>query len=158
MLCREKTACFTGHRQLRDPIPTLFSKTEQEAETLIRNGYRFFGAGGARGFDSLAAEVMIKLKEKYPHIHLILVLPFPRPYTHEKGWNEREIILYERQIQYASKVVYLQQTYSNGCYYKRDRRLVDFSSVCIAYQYKATGGTAYTTRYAQNRGLRIILI
>ena len=82
MLCREKTACFTGHRQLRDPIPTLFSKTEQEAETLIRNGYRFFGAGGARGFDSLAAEVMIKLKEKYPHIHLILVLPFPRPYTH----------------------------------------------------------------------------
>lgn len=36
--------------------------------------------------------------------------------------------------------------------------MVDFSSVCIAYQYKATGGTAYTTRYAQNRGLRIILI
>ena len=67
-------------------------------------------------------------------------------------------MLHERQIRYASKAVYLQQAYSSGCYYKRDRRLVDFSSVCIAYQYKATGGTAYTTRYAQNRGLRIILI
>ena len=76
---QRENACFTGHRQLRDPIPTLFSKTEQEAETLIRNGYRFFGAGGARGFNSLAAEVMIKLKEKYPHIHLILVLAVSPP-------------------------------------------------------------------------------
>lgn len=158
MLCREKTACFTGHRELKDPFQALFLRTQKEVEALIQSGYRYFGAGGARGFDSLAAEVIIRLREKYPHIHLILVLPFPQPYFHEKGWTKKDIELYEKHRQAASKVVYLQKAYSIGCYYERDRHLVDCSSVCIAYQYKATGGTAYTTRYAHEKGLRMIEI
>ena len=56
----------------------------------------------------------------------------------------------------ASKVVYIQKTYSSGCYYKRNRHLVDFSSVCVCYQYKSTGGTAYTVKYAAEKGLKII--
>lgn len=158
MIHKEKTACFTGHRELRESFQAIFLKTQREAEILVQNGFRFFGTGGARGFDSLAAEVILSLKEKYHHIHLILVLPFPAPYLHEKGWTQEEICLYEKHKTCASKVVYLQETYGRGCYYRRNRHLVNFSSVCIAYQYKNTGGTAYTTKYACRKGLKIIKI
>ena len=42
---------------------------------LIENGYRYFGVGGALGFDTLAAQTVLDLKTSYPHIKLILVLP-----------------------------------------------------------------------------------
>ena len=156
MMWREKTACFTGHRELRENSGRVFSKVYAVAERLIQEGYLYFGAGGARGFDALAAEAVLKLKEKYPEIHLILVLPFPKQYEHEGTWSKEEVEQHERHKKSASKVVYVQEAYSPGCYYKRDRRLVDFSSACVCYQYKNTGGTAYTTKYAQKKGLKII--
>lgn len=158
MLCKEKTACFTGHRELREPFEFIYNRTLKIVETLIQKGYRYFGAGGARGFDALAAEVVIALKKKYPHIHLILVLPFHKQYEHEKNWSHNEITQHEKHKKMASKVVYTQEVYSSGCYYKRNRHLVDFSSICIAYQYKSTGGTAYTTKYARDIGVKIIEI
>ena len=47
---------------------------------------------------------------------------------------------------------------TESCYYQRDRYLVDFSSVCLCYQYKNTGGTAYTVSYAREKGRKIIPI
>ena len=158
MLKREQTACFTGHRELREVSSVIFSKTYEMVETLILQGYRYFGAGGARGFDALAAETVLALKEKYPYIHLILVLPFPKQYAREKGWSADEIRQHERHKKIASKVVYTQEAYSPGCYYKRNRHLVDSSSVCISYQYKNTGGTAYTTQYARQNGVLVLNI
>ena len=155
MLCKEKTACFTGHRELKEPFEVVYAKTVEVVEKLIHQGYKFFGAGGARGFDALAAEVVLELKAKYPHIHLILVLPFYKQYEHEKNWKTAEIAQHEKHKKLASKVVYTQEVYSSGCYYKRNRHLVDFSSICIAYQYKSTGGTAYTTKYATEKGVYV---
>lgn len=37
----------------------------------------FFGAGGALCFDTVAAQTVIRLKDKYPKIRLILVLSAP---------------------------------------------------------------------------------
>ncbi len=42
------------------------------------------------------------------------------------------------------------------CIVKRNRHLVDYSSACICYLNKSTGGTAYTVEYAKKRGLQII--
>jgi hypothetical protein len=39
---------------------------------------------------------------------------------------------------------------------KRNRHLVDNSSVCICYLTKPTGGTAYTVNYARRSGLQVI--
>lgn len=155
MVCKGKTACFTGHRELREPFEVVYAKTVEVVERLIHQGYRYFGAGGARGFDALAAEVVLELKAKYPHIHLILVLPFYKQYEHEKNWSHNEITQHEKHKKLASKVVYTQEVYSSGCYYKRNRHLVDFSSICIAYQYKSSGGTAYTTKYATEKGVYV---
>lgn len=151
---KSQTVCFTGHREIRHKNceKILYSTIEN----LIKRGYRFFGAGGARGFDSLAAKTILGLKEKYPHIHLILVLPFENQYEHENGWTAAEIEFYHYAKTKASKVVHINPTYESGIYYKRNRHLVDHSSVCVAYQYKNTGGTAYTTNYANKKGLHIL--
>ena len=40
--------------------------------------------------------------------------------------------------------------------HKRDRHLVDNSSVCVCYLNKENGGTAYTVDYDSKNGLEII--
>ena len=153
---RNRTACFTGHRTLREPENIIVDKLTVILKGLIEQGYCYFGAGGARGFDSIAARVVLTLKADYPHIHLILVLPFYNQYEFEQGWSSKEIEEYKLLQKSASKVVHLQETYSRGCYYRRNEHLVNGSSLCIAYQYKDSGGTAYTTKYAASQGIRII--
>ena len=73
---RDKTCCFTGHRQLPEKYKDeIASKLENTIKSLIHSGYRYFGAGGALGFDTLAAQTVLRLRKSYPQIKLILVLP-----------------------------------------------------------------------------------
>lgn len=53
-------------------------------------------------------------------------------------------------------MVYTSQEYTQGCMHKRNRHLVDNSSVCICYLTKESGGTAYIVKYAKERGLEVI--
>ena len=66
LFCKEKTVCFTGHRKLRMDYNILFSKVYVIVENLILKGFLYFGAGGARGFDALASEVVLDLKKNIP--------------------------------------------------------------------------------------------
>lgn len=151
---REKTCCFTGHRKL--PFwgrRKVAAKLEKTIINLIDRGIRFFGAGGALGFDTLAAQTVLRLKKKYPDIKLILVLPC---LTQARGWPTEDVEEYERIKAQADKVIYTAQEYTKGCMHKRNRHLVDHSSVCVCYLTKDNGGTAYTVDYAEKRGLEII--
>lgn len=103
---RKVTACLTGHREINELLGAV--------EPAIQAGYRYFGAGGARRFDALASEVILKLKQKYPQIHLILVLPFNRRYAREKGWTQVEVDQHNRLKRLASKVVTLSAQYAPG--------------------------------------------
>ena len=151
---KEKTCCFTGHRDIPLlQLPIIKSKLEKTIIEYIEKGYCYFGAGGALGFDTLAAQTVLKLKETYPQIKLILVLPC---LTQTRGWKEADVKEYERIKSLADKVVYTSQEYTRGCMFKRNRHLVDFSSLCIAYLTKDEGGTAYTVKYAKQSGLNII--
>lgn len=150
---KERTACFTGHRT----IPFLQrrkieKRTEEALIEAIKQGYRFFGAGGALGFDTLAAQTVLRLKKTYPQIKLILVLPC---LSQTRGWRPEDIAEYERIKAAADKVVYTSQEYTRDCMFKRNRHLVDNSSLCIAYLTENTGGTAYTVDYARSKGLII---
>ena len=82
---RDKTACFTGHRKIASEQQRIVAeRLKQTVEKLILNGYCYFGAGGALGFDTLAAECVLYLKKQYPQIKLILVLPCK---TQTRGWD-----------------------------------------------------------------------
>ena len=107
------------------------------------------------GFDTLAANTVIKLRTKYPNIKLILVLPCK---TQSSGWKHTDIDEYERIKAAADKVVYTSEVYYRGCMHKRNRHLVDNSSLCICYLTEDRGGTYYTVNYAKENGLQIINI
>lgn len=148
---KEKTCCFTGHRDIPSgAYQHIFSKTEEMVENLIKKGYLFFGAGGALGFDTIAALTVLKLKEKYPDVRLILVLPC---LSQTRGWSSHDVEIYEDIKSRADKVVYTSEEYTRGCMHKRNRHLVDNSSACIAYLTDSKGGTAYTVDYAKKHGL-----
>ena len=119
---------------------------------LYRRGILYYGAGGAVGFDCLAAQTVLRLRESCPDMKLILVLPC---LNQTRGWRAEDVAEYERIKEQADKVTYVSQQYTRDCMFKRNRHLVDYSSVCICYLEKAAGGTAYTVEYAKKRGLRI---
>lgn len=153
MKCREKTACFTGHRKI--PPEKKKEITRRLKETLIQlinRGYLYFGAGGALGFDTMAEQAVLSLKEEYPQIKLILALPCK---SQANAWSTEDKEVYMEIIRKADKVVYTSQEYFRGCMQKRNRHLVNFSSVCVCYLTKDTGGSAYTVRYAIFKGLSI---
>lgn len=150
---KAKTCCFTGHRRLLGNQKEIAERLEESILSLIQSGYLYFGAGGALGFDSLCAKTVLRLRQSYPKIKLILVLPCV---SQADRWPATDRAVYREIIEQADKVVYTSQEYTRDCMFKRNRHLVDYSSVCICYQVKQTGGTAYTVEYARKHGLRII--
>ena len=139
---RKITVCFTGHRKIPpEDLPMVSEKLRKTLIDCIEKGYCFFGAGGALGFDTLAAQTVLELKKEYSHIKLILVLPC---LNQTRGWNEKDI--------------YTSEHYFNGCMQKRNRHLVDCSSLCICYLTESSGGTAYTVNYAVQNSLNVVNI
>lgn len=151
---KSKTCCFTGHRIIPPEIlPFLIYQLEITLHKLIQKGICYFGAGGALGFDTLAAETVLRLKKQYPQIRLILVLPC---YEQTNRWQPHNVERYKEILLKADKIVYVSKHYTRDCMYQRDRYLVDNSSICISYCTRSTGGSAYTVNYAKKQGLKII--
>ena len=152
----DKTCCFTGHRIISGDMKQFVkTKTYEVCEELIERGYTDFVAGGALGFDTVAAECVIALKEKYGSIRLVLALPCENQC---KNWKRADVEKYEEIIRSADDVIYVSKEYSPECMKKRNRFMVDESGVCIAYLKRMSGGTAYTVTYAVETGREIIFI
>ena len=154
---KEITVCFTGHRWLSKDEEVWLSRAVYDVvESLILSGVRYFGCGGAVGFDMLSGFVVLKLKEKYPHIELIMVLPCK---NQDLKWNNAQKAQYAELLSRANpKKVYISETYTDDCMLKRNRYMVDASSKCIAFCKRNSGGSAYTVNYAKRRGVEVVLI
>ncbi len=151
---KEKTCCFTGHRiiALKD-YDRIKQTIERLSEDFILKGVTDFCVGGALGFDTLAAKTILYLKKKYPHIRLILILPC---LNHTSKWKNSDIAEYENIRSQCDDIIYASREYTNSCMFKRNRMLVDKSKYCICYLKGSKSGTAYTVKYAKNKGLEII--
>lgn len=151
---RDITCCFTGHRRIPSEKQGIITeRLRDELIKLIEQGYVYFGAGGALGFDTIAAQVVLELKGTYPQIKLILVLPCK---TQTRGWSKEAIEVYEDIKGKCDKYVYSSEDYDSSCMFKRNRHLIDNSSTCVCYLTESSGGTAYTVDYGKRSGLRII--
>ncbi len=133
----------------------LVDNLDREIAKLADTGLRRFVCGGAVGFDTVAACRVIVAKKKFPDIELILVLPC-RNQT-ERWKSTYDISLYQRIKGMASEVIYATETYEKGCMHLRNRMMADMSSYCITYYNNSqSGGTAYTVRYAIEKGKTVI--
>jgi len=151
---REKTCCFTGHRNI--PVgeyQNIKRRLRKTIKALAERGVIYYGAGGALGFDTLAAQAVLSLQTELPQLRLILVLPC---LSQTRGWMEKDRQVYEKIKVQAAKVRYISKKYTPDCMYRRNRHLVDNSGVCVCYMSRPTGGTAYTVNYAKQQGLEII--
>lgn len=150
----ENACCFSGHRAVpREERGRLESALQDAIVRLIVRGVTDFVAGGALGFDSMAAKTVLRLKERFPQIRLLLVLPCG---DQDKRWHDRARAEYRRILSYADEVLILSEMYYDGCMQKRNRRMVDECRYLICYQRSKAGGTAYTVRYAREKGREII--
>ena len=139
----------------QDQLVFITQRLQEAIISLIHKGVRYFGAGGALGFDTFAAQIVLELKNEHPQIKLILVLPCADQSAH---WSAEDIRSYEAIRAGADKVVCLSDHYYHGCMHERNRHLVNHSGYCICYLSSDSGGTAYTVAYAKAQGLVVMNI
>ena len=153
---KNHSICFTGHRQiLGKHIHIIPARLERTIMNLIRLDYKNFIAGGAVGFDMIAAEAVLLAREYNPDVKLFLALPCRDQTARWK--NPSDIERYNRLLHEADGVHYIQDTYSSTCMHKRNRWMVDHSAVCVAYlNDTGRGGTAYTVKYATEQDLPVV--
>lgn len=153
----KKSICFTGHRSLSENTALLQDTLCKQLERLIADGVTDFYAGGALGFDMLAEQTVLQLRDRYPQIHLHLV--FPCAFVEQtKKWSATDKQEYQRILSLADSAEFVSERYYNGCMKDRNAKLVELASVgCVCYWNTANyrSGTAQTVRMAEKQGLPI---
>ena len=145
--------CFTGHRNFdQAATPRQRLLTEKLINNAIAAGYTTFLAGGAIGFDTFAAEYILKKRREGCPVRLELILPCA---DQASRWYPDQQRRYQAILRAADGVTCLHDRYTDGCMYERNRRLVDRSSICIAFCQKTSGGSFFTVNYAKQKGLAV---
>ena len=147
-------ACFfTGHRVI-DKTDAVLEKLTETITEKIEKGVSVFICGGALGFDTLAAQTVIELREKYP-IKLCLYLPCRDQCN---GWEFPDIVEYERIKSACDEVFYVTEDgkASAAVMKKRNKAMVEASDFGICYLKNAKSGTAQTVRMAEEKGIEVI--
>ena len=117
---RETSCCFTGHRRI-SPQDGLWLRRmlRQEILRMAQEGVRSFLAGGALGFDTMAAQEVLRMRAEYlPDLELVLVLPCV---GQEEKWRQRDAAVYRALLRQADQVVYMGQGYTKSKTFTFDR-------------------------------------
>lgn len=146
-------AAFSGHREILS-IDT--DKLRLAIRQLYSEGYRIFMSGMAEGFDLLAAEVVLELKEELEDIRLRCVIPFE---GHIAKVGAKNRARYQAVCAAADEVVTLADAYHERAYFIRNDYLVDNAEALICYYSgKRRSGTGYTVMRAIKKCLKIVNI
>ena len=149
-----KTAFFTGHRNIDPTTSTEVSFVlDYLLKTMANAGITTFYAGGALGFDTIAALAVLRLKEKLPAIKLVLVLPCK---NQTRFWTGEDVETYNFILSQADGVEYIAESYTSTCMHERNNRLVELGDIGVAFLEHSGGGTSYTVNHALNREKDII--
>ena len=154
---QDQTCCLTGHRVIPPGEEAkVMIRARNILQKLIReNNVRFFGVGGAVGFDMLAAEYLIGLRDRQEQqLKIVSVLPWPG-WRETEDWTDDLRAREEKILQASDKVVYVRSEYGKNVFLLRDRKLVDGSAYCVSYCNRPRTGTAYTVRYALEHNVKV---
>ena len=160
-----KTCAFTGHRPQSLPFgfdesdkrcTSLKSVMRDQIVALIENeDVTHFITGMALGVDMYAAEIVLDLKSKYPHITLESAIPCE---TQAIKWSVASRERYYNIAAKCDKETMLQREYTPDCMDKRNRYMVDHADYILAVWNGCPSGTGNTVRYAHKKGKTIIVI
>ena len=140
---KSKTCFFTGHRKIaQSKIEIVKAQLAENIEKMITEyGVNTFIDGGALGFDTIAAETVIEMREKYQNIKLVMYLPC---YGQSKMWKESEQFRYRMVLSKADKIIYITKSvYTDDCMKLRNLKMIKDSSFCIAFCLMQKSGTGF---------------
>ncbi len=158
------TACATGYRPQKCPwgfneddyrCVDMRGRTKIKVEKSIQHGYKIFISGMAIGFDTIFAEVVLELKEKYPYIKLIAALPCRDQY---KLWKAPQIERYNKILKQCDDIRCLYEEFTDNCMQERNDYMLNCSSLVFALFDGKPGGTRYTINNAKQKGLKVEII
>ena len=161
---RETTCSFTGHRPEKLPWrgdesdPRCLALKERLAaavEDAYDKGMRHFLCGMARGADFYFCDAVLELRERRSGVTLEAVIPCEEQAAR---WSERERERWFSLVERCDGETMLQHHYDKGCMLRRNRYLVDHSSMLIVVYDGMLGGTMYTLSYAMKRGLETVIL
>lgn len=159
-----KTCCFTGPRpknyswgnekKCEAKIEERLKSAVQEA---VKRGYRHFISGMAAGIDLLSAKIVLQLREDMLERGIVLEAAIPFP-DQPRRWKEQTKREYASILSRCDKVHYIADAFSLEAYKKRDKYMVDKSSLLIAVEGKPNGGTARTIAYAKKLNREVVYL
>jgi len=160
-----QSVCFSGHRPDRLPgqgspdepeTQRLLAALRERVEDAMKRGKDTFLHGMMAGWDLLAAEQVIAIKERHPHIRLVTVMPYCKNFFfRENCWTDEWVRRAKEICVRHDMFISVAGQYRKGVYYERNRVLVDHASELICYWDGGTGGTKHTVTYARSRTLAI---
>jgi len=130
-------------------------RVETELRNLIQRainaGYDAFISGYARGADLIFARLVLEFQAEYP-----VQLEATIPYAGRLKSNDPE---FQFLLARCNTVTVVSEQYSSGCFFTRNRYLVDRSDAVIAvYDGRQHGGTYQTISYARDSGRKIAFV
>ena len=147
----EKGCSFTGHRTI---VPqhqrALTDLVDRAIAYAYGEGCRAFYAGGAIGFDTLAAQRVRIFRDNHSDVRLILLLPC---LGQEEHWSWGQRMAYEGLLRAADEVVYVSETYTRDCMRRRNLALVERADILIAYCSRIQSGSGQTLSMAKKKGI-----
>lgn len=128
---------------------------EQTVRAAILDGKTVFLNGAMSGFDIIAGETILSLKQDYPELICGTIVPFRVNYFNNNNWTpewkRRALHLYQN----SDIKLTLSETYHKRVYYERNQYMVDHSSLLICYYKGAGRGTKYTLDYAIKKQITV---
>jgi uncharacterized phage-like protein YoqJ len=161
---RENTCCFTGYRPAKLPWGTdesdprcvqLKQKLYDIAEALYVSGVRHFISGMAQGCDLYFCEQLLRLRDECPGLTVEAALPCE---GQTDRWPKQDRTRYDNTVHQCDYITLVSQKYTPECMLKRNRYMVDNSSILVAVYDGRSGGTQYTVEYAGQCGLEILKV
>ena len=161
---RNITCSFTGHRAAKLPWgyneedPRCLKLKQQifdTVEAVYDSGVRHFICGMANGCDLYFGEAVLALKQQKPDITLEAAIPFSGQADH---WNEPLRSRWQTVYDNSDYITVVSESYTRDCMNKRNRYMVDHSSVVIAAYNGSKGGTQNTILYAIRSHCEVIQI
>jgi uncharacterized phage-like protein YoqJ len=159
------SACFSGHRHRRFHFS--FDESHNDClkikellrewiEFLISKGVSTFFSGFCAGVDLWSVSIVMDLKKQHPHIQVHAVIPFK---DQPKRWSSEQQNIYNDLLEQCDHVTILHDKFRRGCYFERNRFMVDNSDYLLAvFDGSNKGGTYYTTNYSRTKNKKIIVI
>ena len=161
---RAISCCFTGHRPTKlpwggretDPRCTALKyEIALRLEKIYEVGYKRFICGMAMGCDSFFAEAVLALRDIHSDVTLEAAIPCG---AQSEKWRKAQREKYNGLIDRCDSVKVLQYQYTPDCMMRRNKYMVDQSSLLLACFNGKPGGTMNTILYAQRQKIQVVII